>query len=218
MPNQTPEEKASPPIVVRVEQGQQEPTGGVMGTLIPLLNFVVVMLMVQFLPLLTKIGGVFGGPTKGFKDLVATYWSEAVGVGRLNEPGAKLDISDGMRFGAHVSFMHLDPAQTVKVGVWLDVAGYAVWTSLATVDVGNDASWKAYAVDVEGVFDRRGLPECRTITAVKLIQTTDGAEVLKDSDADCYHVVTSVTFTLPDDQSQYAADDGAWVISTTGSP
>ncbi|MDP3063338.1 MAG: hypothetical protein Q8O40_09045, partial [Chloroflexota bacterium] len=103
MPNQTPAERPSPPsppIVVRVEQGQQGPTE-IMGSLIPILGLVMLMAV-------SSIGGIFGGPKKGFKDLLATYWSETVGVGRLNEPGAKLDIVDGSRFGAHVSFKHLD--------------------------------------------------------------------------------------------------------------
>ena len=105
-------------------------------------------------------------------------------------PGSKLDISDGQPFGGTLSFQHQGPGGIFKIGFYCDVQGQHVWAGPVDIELPYDANWRAYSVDVQGVYSSYGLENCRLVNTVKRI--TDEQEdttFLEDGDEECYHNV-----------------------------
>ena len=187
-----------------------------------LMNMGMLMGMMVVLPLLTGLAEAISRPTQGFKDLYAEYWSETAGLAnrfpQAAGTGPKLDIADGAGFGGTITFMHKGPAQNVQVGFWCNVEGERVWAGPVAVSVNEDADWTGYSVQVEGVFQRRELAECRNVETVKEIRDEGGATILSDGDADVYHVVTETQFDLPEGEegTEYAVDTSGWYTTAPG--
>ena len=104
-------------------------------------------------------------------------------------PGSKLDISDGQPFGGTLSFQHQGPGGIFKIGFYCYVNGFEVWAGPVDVELPYDATWKAYSVDVSGIYQSYGLENCRLVDTVKRISDAQGNTILEDGDADCYHNV-----------------------------
>lgn len=171
----------------------EEAVPSIIEGLAPLLNMIVPMILLMvMLPVL----GLLGSLTKRgpFGEPYGEFWSESTGRNTYFPSGSVLAISDGQAFGGRITFIHYGEAATARVGFWCDIDGYQSWAGPVEVELDDDTRQeKTYTVDVEGVFQKRGLSHCRRVRVVMVIMVGD--TVAKQGDAaECYHVVTDLSF------------------------
>ena len=194
-----------------IRAAESDPVQDMMNTF---MSMGMLMAMMVVLPLLGKLGEWVDGPTEGYQNLLAMYWSETAGEDNIYAPGSQIAISDGARFGGRITFQHKGFAEEAEVGFWCDVDGEQVWAGPVAVAIGDDSDWKAYEVYVEGTFDKGGMSEGDWIGVVKTISGPTSGYSLEDPDAKCYVVMESVEFSLPENETEYKVGGGTWHKST----